>query len=99
MIEEARATGLYAELEVADMIKGLRARRDASADLIVAADAMVYVADLAPVLAEAKRVLAPGGMLAFTLETHDGERRHHRRRACAMLMRPITCAPQSPGAG
>ena len=45
---------------------------DASANLIVAADAMVYLADLAPVLAEAKRVLAAGGTLAFTLETHDG---------------------------
>ena len=48
-------------------------RPDASADLILAADAMVYVADLAPVLAEASRVLASGGLLAFTAETHGGE--------------------------
>ena len=54
MIERARATSLYAELEVADMLQGLRARPDASADLILAADAMVYVADLPPVLAEAQ---------------------------------------------
>lgn len=73
MIERARATGLYAELDVADMLQGLRARGDASADLILAADAMVYVAELAPVLAEAARVLAQGGLLAFTAETHDGE--------------------------
>jgi predicted TPR repeat methyltransferase len=73
MIEKARATGLYAELEVADMLEGLRGRRDASTELILAADAMVYVADLAPVLCEAKRVLVPGGLLAFTAETHDGE--------------------------
>ncbi len=73
MIERARATGLYAELEVADMLQGLRARTDASANLILAADAMVYVAELAPLLAEAARVLAPGGLLAFTTETHDGE--------------------------
>ena len=53
MIEKARATGLYAELEVADMLQGLRGKPEASADLILAADAMVYVADLAPVLAEA----------------------------------------------
>jgi predicted TPR repeat methyltransferase len=73
MIERSRATGLYAELDVADMLQGLRTRGDASADLILAADAMVYVAELAPVLAEAARVLAPGGLLAFTTETHDGE--------------------------
>jgi predicted TPR repeat methyltransferase len=73
MIEKARSTGLYAELEVADMLEGLRGRRDASTELILAADAMVYVADLAPVLCEAKRVLVPGGLLAFTVETHDGE--------------------------
>jgi predicted TPR repeat methyltransferase len=73
MIERARATDLYAELEVADMLQGLRARGDASADLILAADAMVYVAELAPIFAEAARVLASGGLFAFTTETHDGE--------------------------
>jgi len=73
MIERARATSLYAELEVADMLQGLRVRPDANADLILAADAMVYVADLAPVLMEAERVLRPGGLLAFTTETHGGE--------------------------
>jgi predicted TPR repeat methyltransferase len=73
MIEKARATGLYAELEVTDMLEGLRGKQDTSADLILAADAMVYVADLAPVLREAKRVLVAGGLLAFTVETHPGE--------------------------
>jgi predicted TPR repeat methyltransferase len=73
MIERARATGLYAELEVADMTQGLRGKPDTSADLILAADAMVYVSDLAPVLREVKRVLAGGGLLAFTVETHTGE--------------------------
>ena len=72
MIEQARATGLYAELEVGDMVACLRDKPDASADLILAADAMVYVSDLSAVLAEAKRVLASGGLLAFTVETHGG---------------------------
>jgi predicted TPR repeat methyltransferase len=73
MIDKARATGHYAKLEVADMLHGLRDKSDASTDLILAADAMVYVADFAPVLLEAARVLAPGGLVAFTTETHDGE--------------------------
>jgi predicted TPR repeat methyltransferase len=73
MIERARATGHYVELEVADMVQGLRSKPDGSADLILAADAMVYVANIAPVLGEAERVLVAGGLLAFTVETHGGE--------------------------
>jgi predicted TPR repeat methyltransferase len=73
MIEEARATGLYAELEVNDMVEGLRNKPDTGANLLLAADAMCYVGDIAPVLAQAKRVLTPGGVFAFTLETHRGE--------------------------
>lgn len=73
MVEKARLTGLYAELEVDDMLKGLLSKPETSAELIVAADAMVYVADLMPVLAEATRVLVSGGVLAFTTESHDGE--------------------------
>jgi predicted TPR repeat methyltransferase len=72
MIEQARATGLYAELEVDDMTAAVARRPDASADLVLAADAMVYVGELAPVLQQVRRVLAPGGLLAFTVETHDG---------------------------
>jgi predicted TPR repeat methyltransferase len=72
MIELANATGLYAELEVAEIVEGLGVRPAASADLILAADVMVYVHDMAPMLHEAARVLAPGGLLAFTAETHSG---------------------------
>ena len=73
MIERARATGLYARIEVAEMVEGLRGKPDASADLILAADAAVYLSDLVPLLGEANRVLAAGGLLAFTLETHGGD--------------------------
>jgi predicted TPR repeat methyltransferase len=73
MIEKASLTGLYAQLQVGDMLQGLQGRPEASADLVLAADAMVYLADLAPVLREVKRVLVSGGMLAFTVETHHGD--------------------------
>jgi predicted TPR repeat methyltransferase len=73
MIEQARQTGLYDRLEVADMVEGLRKEADGSADLIFAADAMVYLDDLAPLLAEVARVLSADGLFACTLETHAGE--------------------------
>ena len=73
MIELAHATGLYAELEVAEIVQGLSSKQDASADLVLAADVMAYVHDMAPLLREAARVLESGGLLAFTAETHSGE--------------------------
>jgi predicted TPR repeat methyltransferase len=41
-------------------------------DLIVAADAFVYLPDLRPVCAAAARVLSAGGLLAFSVEAHTG---------------------------
>ena len=72
-IEQSRPTGLYARLEVADMVQGLRAEPDNSLDLVLAADAVIYLPDLVPLVLEAARVLRPGGVLAFTTETHGGD--------------------------
>jgi predicted TPR repeat methyltransferase len=55
------------------MLEGLRTAPHSSVELVLSADAMVYVADLLPVLKEASRVLASGGVLAFTLERHEGD--------------------------
>jgi predicted TPR repeat methyltransferase len=73
MIELATLTGLYAELEVAEIVEGLGSKPQASAELILAADVMVYVHDMAPLLVEAARVLTLGGLLALTAETHSGD--------------------------
>jgi predicted TPR repeat methyltransferase len=72
MIEIARRSGLYTELRVADAVAFLREEGGATADLILAGDVFVYLADLAPVCREAARVLAPGGLFAFTVEANDG---------------------------
>jgi predicted TPR repeat methyltransferase len=72
MIERALATGLYAELELTEIVEGLQRRPDVGAELVLAADVVIYLHDLAPLLSEVARVLAPGGLLAFTAESHHG---------------------------
>jgi predicted TPR repeat methyltransferase len=57
---------------VVDLIAFLAAQPESSCDLIVAGDALVYLADLAPVCRAVARALAPDGLFAFTVETHDG---------------------------
>jgi len=72
MIAQARAKGLYDRLVVGDIGQFLREQDDAAFHLIVAADVFVYLADLAPACGAIARVLSMGGLLAFTVETHEG---------------------------
>jgi len=72
MIEIARRKGRYVDLSVADITERLTREPSSSADLVVAADAFVYLADLMPVCRQAARVLTPGGLFAFSVETHPG---------------------------
>ncbi|MEW6122099.1 MAG: methyltransferase domain-containing protein [Pseudomonadota bacterium] len=73
MVRQAEATGLYGELHVADMTDFLSRQPPASAGLLLAADALCYLDDLAPVFAAARRGLRADGLFAFTVETHDGD--------------------------
>lgn len=79
MIERARAkrqsdgAPLYDKLATAGLTAFLASRPDASADLVIAADVFVYLGDLAPVFAQSARVLAQSGLLAFTVQSHDGD--------------------------
>ena len=43
-----------------------------AADLVIAADTFVYLPDLAPICRAVARILAPDGLMAFTVETHAG---------------------------
>jgi len=72
MLDVARRKGIYDRLVADDMRAFLECENEAACNIIVAADAFVYLADLAPICNAAARVLAPGGLLAFTVETHDG---------------------------
>jgi predicted TPR repeat methyltransferase len=73
MIEQARAKALYDRLAAADLVEFLASEPAASADLALAADVFVYLGDLDPVFNALARVLAPGGLLAFTAQSMAGE--------------------------
>lgn len=67
MVDKARERGIYDELDVGDVVAALQ-RRPGSWDLLLAADVLVYIGDLAPVFAAAQSALRPGGRLLFSVE-------------------------------
>ena len=73
MLEVACSSGLYSRLACAELLAFLRGEPAASCDLALAADVFCYVPDLAPVFGEVARVLEPGGVFAFSIQTHTGE--------------------------
>jgi predicted TPR repeat methyltransferase len=72
MIARAQAKTLYDRLVVGEVVDFLADEIAAKYDLVLAADVFVYVNDLAPILISIARVLAPTGIVAFTVETHSG---------------------------
>jgi predicted TPR repeat methyltransferase len=72
MAAAARRKGVYAEVAVGDMVAFTAAQPERSCDLVIAGDALVYVADLAPLCRAVARALAPDGLFALTVETHAG---------------------------
>ena len=73
MIEVARGKQIYDRLEVGAIDDFLVREPERSARLILAADVFVYVGDLAPIFAAARKTLQPTGFLAFTLQqARDG---------------------------
>jgi predicted TPR repeat methyltransferase len=73
MIAQAERKGLYDRLVTANLRDCLAAEAAdrAKYHLVLAADVFVYVNDLAPVMTGIAQILAPGGVLAFTVETHS----------------------------
>jgi predicted TPR repeat methyltransferase len=73
MIGQARGKGLYDRLIAAELSDHLSSEAGtAGYHLVLAADVLVYFAELGRLAADVARVLAPGGLFAFTVETHDG---------------------------
>lgn len=73
MLALARAKEVYDLLVEAEAMTYLRAVPVASLDLIIAADVFIYFHELLQVGVPAVRALKPGGLLVFSVETHDGD--------------------------
>jgi len=72
MLAQARAKEIYDRLEESDVVSFLTAET-ARYDLVLAADVYMYLDGLHPVVQAVAAVLAPGGLTAFSVETHDGD--------------------------
>ena len=72
MIEAARRRGIYDNLVLGDLETVLH-EPGHSYDLILAADTMIYVGDLAPTFAGVAERLEPGGFYLFAVESMSGE--------------------------
>jgi predicted TPR repeat methyltransferase len=67
MLEQARKRGVYRQLTHDDLRTFLSAQTE-QAELVVAADVFIYVGALDEIFPQVRRILAPGGIFAFTLE-------------------------------
>ncbi len=75
MLGQAKRRGIYDDLFLGDLIQYLRADENVW-DLIVAGDVLIYLGDLADAIALCSDALRPQGLLAFTLERHEGSGFH-----------------------
>ncbi|RDV03682.1 methyltransferase domain-containing protein [Undibacter mobilis] len=73
MLAVARTKGVYDDLVEAEVMTYLRGAVSGSFDLVLAADVFIYFHELMQIGAPTARVLRPGGYLAFSVETHDGD--------------------------
>lgn len=75
MLAQARARGGYDALHQAELGAWLAAHPD-TCDVLVSADTLCYFGRLDEVLAAAARSLRPGGLLVFTVESHEDAADH-----------------------
>ncbi len=69
MLEKARARNVYQRLEHSDLLTMMRGEKVSCYDVIIAADVFVYIGKLDETMSEIKRLLCPGGIVAFSVET------------------------------
>ena len=101
MIAKARERGAYDRLIAGEATALLTRERRETFDLIVAADMLVYVGDLAPLFAAVAAALTSGGLFAFSGETcadhgfrlEPTMRFRHSRAYIETVAREVSCRP------
>jgi predicted TPR repeat methyltransferase len=68
MLAKARERNIYERLVQADLLPAMRDEPSAGYDVVLAADVFVYLGRLDEVMAQAARLLSPGGAFAFSVE-------------------------------
>jgi predicted TPR repeat methyltransferase len=71
MLKKANARNIYQRLERSDLLVMMRSEEASSYDVIVAADVFIYLGKIDEIVGEIKRLLRPGGVFAFSIETLD----------------------------
>lgn len=74
MLDKARALKLYDRLDKADVVAHLHAT-ERRYDLVLSADVVPYLGELAPLFSAVRRVIEPGGMFAFSAERAGAQER------------------------
>jgi len=69
MLEKARERNLYDRLEHLELLAMMQQEKDSAYDLVFAADVFVYLGRLDDLIEQAKRLLRPGGLFAFSVES------------------------------
>lgn len=69
MLLKAAQRQRYERLERADLLSMMNAEEDASFDVVTSADVFIYVGQIDEVVHQAKRLLKPGGLFTFSVET------------------------------
>lgn len=71
MLAKARDKGIYDRLEQGDLLQ--MSGEGVAADLVTAADVLIYLGDLERPVVLAAAMLSAGGLFAFSVERHAGE--------------------------
>jgi predicted TPR repeat methyltransferase len=71
MLAKARARNIYSRLEHMDLVSMMQNETSAGYDVLISADVFIYVGKLDALFDQAQRLLRPGGLFAFSIESLD----------------------------